>query len=324
MTLTKGQEMRPDIGKLEDWASYTLKWASEILDANPPGSPNKDIRVEALLAIDDVLHIGAASELRSVQQFYESRMSRAIHQIGSEQVDSGIMVWKMYNHGFVIKTGNGTIGSDLIRGYRGTTMSDGLAGELARQIDVTTISHWHRDHADIELCRNISGFGGEILVPPDLFERWSPESGLKLINMEPGSRHDAGIAKFESIEGHHDGPPDGCNLNMYYILTEAGISVMHMGDHWINRRMPLSPEDEKSVDDLGNQYHVDVLLINRSPYQFANIIGRIKPRIAISSHENELSHDIAARATYLSSIEQMVSIERPCFTMAWGESLSVK
>ena len=96
---------------------------------------------------------------------------------------------------------------------------------------------------------------------------------------------------------------------------------MHTGDHWINRRMPLGPEDEGLLDDLGSRYSVDVLLINRSPYQFSNIIERIKPRMAISSHENELSHDIAARATYSSSINQMASIERPCFTMAWGEKI---
>jgi hypothetical protein len=35
----KEKTMRPDMDKLEDWASYALGWSSEVLDANPPGGP---------------------------------------------------------------------------------------------------------------------------------------------------------------------------------------------------------------------------------------------------------------------------------------------
>lgn len=286
---------------------------------NPPGSPDRTARTDALLAIDDVLHIGTASELQSVQGFYRSTMSRAVHQIQTQRVDSGAIIWRMYNHGFVIKTSDATIGLDLIRGYGGAAMGTELAAELSRKVQVATISHWHGDHADLDLCRSISDSGGQILVPPDLFERWSSKEGLKLVEMVPGRGHDAAGIRFEAIEGHHDGPPDNCDLNMYYLVTGEGLSVLHTGDHWINRRMPLSPSDELSLEDLHKDYPVDVLLVNRSPYQFRTIIGKIKPLVAISSHENELSHDIASRATYASSIEQMASIETPCVTMAWGE-----
>jgi len=316
--------VRPDRDKLEDWASFALQWASGVLEANPPGSPGIDARADALRAIDDVLHIGTASELRPVQQFYQSSMSRAVRQIQAERVDSGAIIWKMYNHGFVIKTPGATIGIDLIKGYGGTTMGGELAAKLAREVQFATISHWHEDHADLDLSRSISDSGGQILVPQDLLERWSPKEGLKLVEMVPGKGYDAAGIRFEAIEGHHDGPPDNCDVNMYYLLTREGLSVLHTGDHWINRRMPLAPSDEASLENLHQDYPVDVLLVNRSPYQFRTIIGKIKPLVAISSHENELSHDLASRATYASSIEQMASIQTPCFTMAWGERFVFK
>jgi len=316
--------MRPDIDRLEEWARFALNWAQGILDANPPGVSGSSARAEALLAIDDVLHVGASSELRAVQEFYRSRIDKAVRQIRSERVDSGAVIWKMYNHGFVIKTAGATIALDMIKGYGGTAMTGELAADLARRVHVATISHWHEDHADLDLCRSISDSGGQILVPRDLFERWASKEGLKLVEMVPGRGYDAAGIRFEAIEGHHDGPPDNCDVNMYYIVTREGLSVLHTGDHWINRRMPLAPSDEAFLEDLHKDHPVDVLLVNRSPYQFRTIVGRIKPLVAISSHENELSHDLASRATYASSIEQMESIQTPCLTMAWGERFVFK
>ncbi len=308
--------------KLEDWARLALQWASQVLDANPPGSPNGKARRDALLAIDDVLHIGAAADLRPVQQFYRSRIARAVREVRAEQVSSGAMIWKMYNHGFIVKTSRATIGLDLVRGYGGTTMPDDAAAELARTVQVATISHWHEDHADLELCRSISACGGQILVPPDLFKRWSSEGGLDLVEMVPGRSHHGRGVMFEAVEGHHDGPPDSCDLNMYYAVTGDGVSLLHTGDHWINRRMPLSASDESFLDSVCQDYRVDILLVNRSPYQFRTIVEKFKPQIAISSHENELSHDIAARATYAASLEQLAKVQVPSFTLAWGEKLA--
>jgi len=310
---------RPDLKKLEEWAAFALSWASETLDANPPMRGDNEERNAALHAIDDVLHVGAASELEPVVQFFRSRMARATKEIEKAQISSGLRIWKMYNHGFVVKTRATIMGFDLIRGYGSTVMDADVAGRLAGIISVSTISHHHVDHADLEICRMISENGGEILTPSDLYERWSKETGLRLVEMAPGSSNNTGFLTLKALKGHHDGPPDRCDLNIYYLATER-MGVMHTGDHWINRRRPLETEDEELLEKWGARYSVDVLLLNRSPYQFQNIVDRIKPRNVISSHENELSHDIAARATYGSSIRQMEPIKQPCLTMAWGES----
>ncbi len=315
--------MRPDLGKLEEWADLALDWASDVLQANPPDQGMNEARVEALLVIDDVLHIRSASKLQAVVRFYHERMSMAVRQI-EVKTRSRTKLWKMYNHGFVIRTKEATLALDLVRGCGATTMRDDLAERLARQIDVATVSHWHGDHADLDLCKMICRSGAEILVPPDLHKRWSDEPDLNLIEMHPGESRESRMLSFSALEGHHDGPPDRCDLNIYYIVTPGGLSIMHMGDHWINRRMPLLAEEENVLNEWGQEYPVDVLLLNRSPYQFSNIIERIGPRLTVSSHENELSHDIAARATYASSIGQMASVGSPCLTIAWGEGLQIQ
>lgn len=313
---------RPDKGMIEGWADVALGWASEILDRNPPDAGDEGARRGALLAIDDVLHITTASELDAVRSFYVDRISRAIGGIRSSPC-SPARLWRMYNHGFVLKTEGGTVAFDLIRGYGRTSVDDSLARSLADGIDVAMVSHRHRDHADLELCRLVSGAGGRILVPPDLHELWAGEEGLDLVKLGPEETYDLGSLHFTALEGHHDGPPDRCDCNIYHLRVEGGHSAMHTGDHWINRRMPLLPEDESILEEWGRRFPVDLLLVNRSPYHFSTIIDRIRPRLAVSSHENELSHDIAARATYASSMNQMASIDVPCHTMAWGEVLAI-
>jgi len=91
---------RPDLKKLEEWAACALGWASETLDANPPMRGDNEERYAALHAIDDVLHVGAASELEPVVRFFRSRMARATKEIEKAQISSGFRIWRHFRDSF--------------------------------------------------------------------------------------------------------------------------------------------------------------------------------------------------------------------------------
>lgn len=62
---------------------------------------------------------GLALNGQAVQQFYHNRIENAIDEISSTEVNSGAVVWKLYNHTYIIKTPSVTIGFDIQRGIPG-------------------------------------------------------------------------------------------------------------------------------------------------------------------------------------------------------------
>jgi len=92
-----------------------LSYANELLLKYPPKIPEPEQRRSALLLLDAVFHELYAPHRPAVQLFFKSRTKKAIDEIEHTQVTNGARIWKLYNHAFVIKTKDVTIGFDLTR-----------------------------------------------------------------------------------------------------------------------------------------------------------------------------------------------------------------
>lgn len=104
-----------------------------MLEQFPPQIVEPPARRAALIRLDDILHIESANRNPLVQKFYRTRMERAVGQIGSVRIPNGAQIWKLYNHGFFVRTPTVAIAFDIVPGI---SSIPGFAVDFSRLRDV--------------------------------------------------------------------------------------------------------------------------------------------------------------------------------------------
>ena len=155
-TVTAG-EIDPALSEIQNQflnnqAEALLSEAGNVLSQYPPGWPEPPSRRSALLLLDGVLHDVYAPFRPPVQDFLTSRLEKAVDEIERAEIENGARIWKLYNHGFLVRTGSVTIGFDLVSGKSvrvdGFSIGNEVMQRLIDQCDVLFISHSHGDHAE--------------------------------------------------------------------------------------------------------------------------------------------------------------------------------
>ena len=125
---------------LNNQAEALLNQASEVFSRYPPNWPEPEARPSALMLLDGVLHDVYAPHRPPVQEFFKTRMREVIEEIEQTEISNGARIWKLYDHGFVIRTKSTTIGFDLIRGEsaraEGFPIGKDYMERLIKQCDV--------------------------------------------------------------------------------------------------------------------------------------------------------------------------------------------
>src|SRR5438045_3503889 len=88
----------------DEWIGRSLLWANYIFQNFPPAPEEIPVRRAALIRLDDILHIESAPKKPIVQQYYRGRLETAIAEIERSKVTQGMRIWKLYNHGFLVRT----------------------------------------------------------------------------------------------------------------------------------------------------------------------------------------------------------------------------
>lgn len=155
-------------------------------------------RARALMAIDrHIAHEGPLSD--ALAAFYRGRIDKALDEI--ERVpppDEGVMIWKMYSSGFVLKAKGICFSVDVVEGPVQSELATPeqmnartepmYAGggrrvhqvklywtpeqrrKFARLIDAHFVTHRHYDHASFTLIRELLAAGKIVVGPRDLKE----------------------------------------------------------------------------------------------------------------------------------------------------------
>lgn len=332
------------------WIASIFDYVNVGLKANPPAFPPSVARQEALMLLDGALHLEHANRFRSSHDFLVGRVTRAIEEIESTSVTSGARIWKIYNHGFVIRTPSVTIGVDLVRGWRFSEepsqiygVSDEWAARLVSQIDVLTLSHFHGDHCDpvirdLAFAKGIPVIADESIYPeiagqPLLIRptRPSPEEAAGEGAGDTKDQKDAkdigdtrGAWNSETLKrlgisiiaypGHQG--PVAIN-NCYLIRSSEGLAFLHTGDQ-------SGDDDWPWIDRVGDRHKVDVLLVNCFTSSFDRVIRGVRPSLVVTGHENEMAHFPDHRETFWRSFQQFRGIEsQPMAILCWGEGVVV-
>jgi L-ascorbate metabolism protein UlaG (beta-lactamase superfamily) len=321
----------------DEWIARSLGWADAILDRYPPAIPEHPVRRAALIRLDDILHIESAPEKPLVHAFHHRRIAKAVVEIENTDVSAGMMIWKLYNHGFFVRTPEVSFCFDLMRGtpVPGFPVEDALMARLADQADALFISHRHADHADPVVAALFLERGKPVVAVEELWQAHTlaasvdaearrrftelasqltyPRRSADLVHAIPIRNGDA-VLRVVAYPGHQGRSVDN---NVHLVMTPDGYAVLHAGDQYFSEE---PGGDFDWIAQIGAQHKVDVFLPNCWTRNIQRFIRGVNPALVITGHENEMGHTIAHREDYTQTYNHLFGTHYPYLVMSWGES----
>ena len=307
----------------DEWIDRSLKWAGDILDSHPPAVPEHPVRRAALIRLDDILHIESAPRKPLVQQFYRERIGKAVEEIARTQVADGMRIWKLYNHGFFVRTATVSFAIDIVPGTsaKGFSVDAQVVERLAGEADALFISHQHGDHSSQVVARLFLKREKPVVAPEGL---WSgdPElsKALTYPNRSAETVHEIPVQggrqvlKLVAYPGHQGASPI---VNVNLVATPEGFTVLHTGDQ-SGEEGPGSDFDW--IAQIGARRNVDVLLPNCWTANIQRVARGVNPKLILTGHENEMGHTVDHREDYTQTYNHLFGTHYPFIVMAWGES----
>jgi L-ascorbate metabolism protein UlaG (beta-lactamase superfamily) len=310
----------------DEWIGRSLKWVNYILKTYPPDVKEHPVRRAALIRLDDVLHIKSAPDNALAQVFYRQRIEGAVQELEQTRIVEGMRVWKLYNHGFVVRTPTVTFAFDIVPGaLRSEFVVPGeILRRLVAQCDALFLTHAHNDHVNPEVARLFLAQSKPVLAPPGL---WSNIADLasrvtypeRAVNTTHRVSLKGGASELKVVvyPGHQG--KEWLN-NVYLVTSPEGFTAMHTGD----QSGPESPGgDFDWMAQVGGYHHVDVLLPNCWANGLERMLRGINPDLVITGHENELSHSVDHREDYTQTYNRLFGSRYPAIVMSWGESYHI-
>ncbi len=307
----------------DEWIDRSLKWVNYILQTYKPDLIEFPERRAALIRLDDILHIESAPAKPLVQEFYKMRLEQSIEEIERTKVTDGMRIWKLYNHGFLVRTATVSFTFDIVPGTRtpGFELPAEWLRRLVAQSDATFISHLHGDHANREVAKLFLAQHKPVIAPEGL---WKEDADLSRqltyptrstteiheIPIRAGSR----VLKVVTYPGHQ-GKPVLVNVNL--VTTPEDFTVIQTGDQ-SGDEGPGSDFDW--LTQIGRDHHVDVLMPNCWANGLHRIVRGVNPELIITGHENEMAHTVDHREDYTQTYERLFGLHYPYIVMTWGES----
>jgi len=320
---------------LNNQAEALLGQANKVFSKYPPNWPEPEARRTALMLLDGVLHDVYAPQRPPVQNFYKNRMRQAIEEIEQTEITKGARIWKLYDHGFVIRTKSVTIGFDLIRGRsaraEGFPVSEEVMERLIEQCDVLFISHRHGDHAEEWVAQTFIDKGKPVVAPSEVWKGKSIHKDITHLQRVPHTiqtlpvKGGKELLKVVIYPGHQG---ENIENNVSLVITPEGLSFSQMGDQ-------SNSNDFEWIDEVGKNHVVDVLMPNCWTTDIVRVAKGFNPALIITGHENEMGHTIDHREPYWLTYQRRegsdrfggtkgIGYETPLILMTWGESYHYK
>jgi len=320
---------------LNNQAEALLGQANKVISNHPASWPEPAARRSALLLLDGVLHDVYAPQRPPVQKFLKTRMKKAADEIEQTEIINGARIWKLYNHGFLVRTKSVTIGFDLVStksaGVEGFSIGNDDMGRLINQCDVLFISHRHGDHAEEWVAQSFIDQGKPVVTPPELWKDKSIHAHITHLERVPHTEQTLSVQggqqklKVVVYPGHQGVDVEN---NVSLVITPEGLSFSQMGDQY-------NDDDFEWIDEVGNNHVVDVLMPNCWTRDIVRVAKGFNPTLIITGHENEMGHTINQREPYWLTYQRRngsdrfggsrdVGYDTPLILMTWGESYHYK
>lgn len=302
----------------------TLKLVDEALGKYPPSLDEPLERKMAMLMLDGVLHEEEAAKRPAVQDFLKRRIHNSIEEITRTKVEEGAMIWKLYNHGFVVRTASVTIAFDLVPGnpwgHEDWSVDREVFQILADECDILFISHRHGDHADEWVAQSFIDKGKPVITPPEV---WKDKAIYKQVRHLPRKSDTSKAIKVQegkqqlSLTNYPGFQGSDIENNVLVVSTPEGMAFVHTGDQ-------SGPEENwQWIDQMGDQ-RIDVLFPNCWTPDIHRMIKGADPELVITGHENEMGHSVDHRESNWLTYTRLKGAAKPFLLMAWGEAYHYK
>lgn len=301
-------------------AKLTLVLADSVLKMNTPALQENLLRKMALMLIDNVLHDEPAPTRPAVQTYFRKCIENSVSDIRITIVEKGAVIWKLYNHAFIVKTPTVTVGFDITRGLsdvEGFSLNERFIHQLIDVTDILFISHVHSDHADKWVTEQFLNRNKPVVAPENV---WNDQPFSKRIIRPERKAHVIQsiylpLKEFSIKIVNYPGHQKSLINNVYLVISPEGISFAHTGDQY-------NYDDFEWIDQVGNYHRVDVAMPNcwtALPKRFSD---GFRPGLIIPGHENEMGHPVTQRKPYwLNEVRwsETDSIPYPFLQVHWGE-----
>lgn len=312
------------------WVAPLFASVNASLSKQPPRWPPPMQRQEALMLLDGPLHLVQANRFESTHAFLVQRVSDAIGQMENTRVTTGIMVWKIYNHGFVVRTPTVTVGMDVSSGWYAPGiphrigLPPQLIARLVRQLDLLSISHEHGDHADPAVVDAAVKAGVPVLAEKSVQAVLKPNPMLlNASRLENGRWSDHTTAPpWQSVNGRngnsidyigYPGHQQETTNTVFLFRSPEHITFLHTGDE-------SSLEDWGWLDKVSSHYRVDILFVNCWTDDLQRVVAGVKPAMVFTGHENEMGHTPDHREAYWRDFQRFIAMPgQPWCALCWGE-----
>ena len=301
----------------DEWLIRSFAWVDATLAGHPPGLNEHPVRRAALIRLDDILHIESAPAKPLVQRYYIARMEKALQVIEQTKVNEGLMLWKMYDHGFIARTPRSTVAIDIVPGAPGVAgFRAGAAWirRIAAQADALFISHLHDDHANEEVAQAFLDLGKPVVAPTGLWAGQPIAARLTYPERAVDKTHSIGKFQVIAFPGHQGKTVVN---NNHLIATPDGFTLLHTGDQSVD---DATQGDWDWIAKIGHRHRVDIYLPNCWMDNLDRAVRGVNPRLVVTGHENEMAHTVPHREDYTQTYNRLHGIPTPALVMTWGES----
>lgn len=308
-----------DIDQFIDRQSQAaLDVVRELLKKFPPSMNEPLERQAAMVLLDTVLHDEKAPHREPVQEFFHTRMNIVIKELETTPVNSGAVIWKLYDHGFIVRTPSATLLFDFTRAYSARdedfAIPDNLAARIIEQCDTLFITHRHGDHADLWVAETFLSQKKSVIAPVSIWPESKIHQQITHLERTPHKNHPLRLSEEVSIgvtvfPGHQG---EELENNVYLVTTPEGLTFCHTGDQ-------SNDEDFSWIDGIGENHQVDVLFPNCWTPDITRVVRGITPQLVITGHENELGHTIDHREPNWLTYDRLQGTASTGILMTWGE-----
>jgi len=285
-------------------------------------------RKDALYRVDALLNHHPFPYDGWLKDFFLGRYRKAINGIKNTDVQTGAVIWNVYNMAYVVKTKEVTVAFDLIRlpsSLRGALADEWyetLAKEIVDLCDVLFVSHIHGDHADEFVAGEFIRQGKQVIAPSNVFVASDfyddllhlPADGAETNLWVPG--RGVGLS-LRIYPGHQQISATGAVENNFTVATlPNGIAVAHSGDQfWA--------DDFGWIDTVYNDVAVDVLMVNNWTLWPDRLLDGLRPTITLPGHVNEMNHDVGGRIPFWKGYLSWENAKSEVVHLFWGEPFRV-
>ncbi len=298
---------------------HTLAAVETLLERFPPEHAMSLERQAILLLLDNVLFEPEAADKPAVQAFFIERTKKVAAALQQAPVTRGARIWKLYNHGFIVRTPSVTLAFDLVSGRHlgndGFVLPEDLLEDLACACDLLFISHFHPDHADLRIAELFVRNGKRVAAPEGLWETRPFAEGLIYLKRTADAeqtipiRGGADSVKVINYPGHQGDPVAN---NVVVVTTPDGLTFAHTGDQ-------SNTGDFEWIDTVSKTQKIDVLMPNCWTPDLPRLIAGFNPVLVIPGHDNEISHTLDQRKPSWLIRERLGDMAGRAVLMAWGE-----